>query len=211
MKDKNFGIVPEELRDIDKVKELEEFLYSKKVLIWVKKGSNIIYSKTDNLGGLRTKVVFDPKNEGYEFTNSFVLEVYMFLLDHYKNGLRKIHLFINDFENNTFGMKESDKQEIALKHFNDIYPCWTANLATIMEYTEDRKLKSENHFNKLSRSRVFIQENFKHEIELLSAYLIGDLDYFNSSLFESNIIIKEMFDFENDLLILIELNKRLLY
>ena len=76
-----------------------------------------------------------------------------------------------------------------------------------MEYDENRNLKSENYFNKLNRSRIFIQNNLKYEIELLTAYLIGDLDYFNRNLFESNKVISEMFDFENDLLILVELNK----
>lgn len=208
MKQKYFGIIPEELNYIDKAKELEEFLISEKVLTQVRKGRNIESSKTDNLGELKIIVELDPKNVGYEFTNSFVKEVYKFLLKHYKNGLGKIHLFNNDFRNETFGKKESEKREIALEHFNKIYPIWTANLVTVMEYDEDHNLKSENYFNKLNRSRIFIQNNLKYEIELLTAYLIGGLDYFNRNLFESNKIISEMFDFENDLLILIELNKR---
>jgi hypothetical protein len=208
---KYFGILRKKLTDLDRVKELESFLLEKKLIVWVKRGKIIKSSKTDNIGELKNLIEFDPKNAGYEFTNEFTIKVHEFLLNHYKNGLGRIDLFNNDFDNETFGFLEANRREIALKHFNILYPIWTTNLPVLLEYKENNKLGSENQFNKLKRVKNFYQNQIKYQTELATAYLIGDINYFNRALFESDKLILEMFDFENDLLILISLNKRFLF
>ena len=203
---KYFGIISEKFISLDKSRELEDFLIEHKLIVWVKKGKTISTSKTDNLGEQRIIVEFDPKNAKYEFSKELLKHVYNFLLDHYKNGLGRVDFFNNDFENETFGLLEGRKRDIALKHFNNNYKLWTTNLPVILEYNEKNKLGSENPFNKLKRVRLFFQNHLKHQNELISAYLNGNINYFNRELFDTSEFLKEMFDFENDLLILLDLN-----
>ncbi|WP_341222219.1 hypothetical protein [Polaribacter atrinae] len=207
MESKYFGIIPKELNSLNKIIQLENFLKENDLIIISNKLETIKSTKTENLGELKNVVKYDHNNTGYKFTDELTIEVYDFLLNQYKNSLCKNILFNINFEDETFGFLEARKKEAALKQFNNLYSIWTNNL-TKMAPIKNAKFVPENIFNKLKRARAFFQNQLKYQYELVVAFLIGEINYFNRDLFKTNELLIEMFDFENDLLILIDLNQR---
>ncbi|QXP70730.1 hypothetical protein H0I29_01130 [Polaribacter sp. R2A056_3_33] len=199
MESKYFGIIPKELNSLNKIIQLENFLKENDLIIISNKLEIIKSTKTENLGERKNVVKYDHNNTGYKFTDELTIEVYDFLLNQYKNSLCKNILFNINFDDETFGFLEARKKEAALIQFKNLYSKWTNNLPTMV---------SENEFNKLKRARALFQNQLKYQYELVVAFLIGEINYFNRDLLQTNELLIEMFDFENDLLILIDLNQR---
>jgi hypothetical protein len=164
-------------------------------------------TKTNVLGIFSAKCDPQEINYGHNFNNDLLNEFYSFLLKHYKSGLGDFIMVNLELSDETFGMVFNKKRKIALKYFKINYKRISIPPSFKMKFDENRNIIPSSNFESLQRKRKSLIAALCNEINLVIPYLASDIDFFDRNLFENNKIIKEIFDFENKLKILIQLNK----
>jgi len=122
--------------------------------------------------------------------------IYNYLLDRYISYLKVISLtFFNNFNDSIFGKKNKKARKVALDNFNNIYNNLNIKSNSLKSRFELLKLEREYYSSVLSEER-----------EIVLAYLTGDEEFFNVSLYDSNKYLQNIILFEGNLEILLGLN-----
>jgi hypothetical protein len=208
MKDKYFGILPNELYLNNNEKEIENYLLDNKLLCFVKSGTPTNSYQTSNVGEFAIKPTFHPENSSYKYIDAIAENLYSFLTLHYERGLGNIILFNRDFDNETFGFLKFEKRKVALSYFNKIFSRNVKPSQIGVKYNSVKEIVTENRFTSLKKRRDSFKYKLRDNKQIVLPFLAGKKDFFNREVFENNELIKEIFIFENDLLILIDLNKK---
>jgi hypothetical protein len=209
MKLKYFGKLPLELYQANDLKDIIDYLASIKFgQKWVVKSAPSELKKTNILGQLRSRGPLTKTSQSFRFDDEVLKELYNFLLDHYNSGLSSYLRVDSDFYNDTFGMNDEDKKKIALKYFNNFYKLIFPKDPSDFVYDSERQVIPASKFESLRRKRERLIRSLENDQKLIFSYLAGDIDFYNRTLFENNLIIKEIFVFENNLKIVKKLNRK---
>ncbi|RCS28087.1 hypothetical protein DUT90_01915 [Polaribacter sp. WD7] len=187
------------------MKHLEENKICEKFIL---KNVSANFEKTDKLGEWISRGELCKSRFIYRYTTSVIEELYSFLLDHYKSGLNQYILFNLSFYEETFGKTYEKSKEIALNYFNTYYNQIPIHPSFKLKFDSNRNMIPTPKFESLYNYKKNLLLNIENKSELIIPYLAGNIDFYNSHLFHNNFIIKEVFEFENNLKILIELNRR---
>jgi hypothetical protein len=207
MENKYFGKLPLELYENKKLEEIIDYLSKNKVCTKMAGVSYFVeHKKTNDLGVDSTKINHKEAYNSLNFEDNLINELYRFLLTHYSRGLGDYIMVDLNLSKETFGMPYKDKRNIALKYFNLYFDEISIPIQFSFAFDDDRNIIPATNFQKLKRVRDELRGNLTKNIDLLLPYLAGELSFFNRELFETNTAIKEIFQFENILKILIKIN-----
>lgn len=206
---KHFGILPKNLYLKNNIDEIIQYFVSNKICKqFISRGIIGKLEKTDKLGEFRTRGQLSEEKNITIYSKNISNEFYEFLLDHYNAGLGSHILFDFEFDQNTFGLDFNDSRKIALDYFNTHYNQLAIIDSFKYSFDENRNIVPATRFEALERHKKSLLSNLERKLELIIPYLAGDDSYYNRELFETNATIKEIFDFENILQILVNLNKK---
>ncbi|PQJ73588.1 hypothetical protein [Polaribacter butkevichii] len=209
MQSKYYKIIPDQLYKTNNQELIIEYLVENKIC---GEFTNILYTgefeKTDVLGEHYSKSRRTKVYDSQIYSNEVINEFYSFLLTHYKAGLGKHIMFNLKLHEDTFGLKDSKCKKIALSYFEVYYNQIPINPGFKLKLDEVRNIIPATKFESLKRYKDCLFLSLENKSELIIPYLAGDDNYYNRDLFENNSMIKEIFEFENNLKILIELNKK---
>jgi hypothetical protein len=206
MKPKYFEIIP---NDVHEIYEIINHLCKIKLCTKVEVSSaTALLEKTDTLGVVKSKNYLGNLSEGLVFKKELIIEVYGFFLNHYKRGLSDTTLVHLNLSNDTFGLNLEETRKVAIDYFKRIFKSIFPTNPMDFTFDADRNVIPATKFESLHRKRKHFINNLEKEIDLLLPYLVGDLDFYNRGLFEKNSYLKEVFQFENALKTLIDLNNK---
>ena len=164
--------------------------------------------KTDVLGEMRSKSRKPEIYDSLRFNDEVTSELYNFLLTHYQAGLGNYIPFSVKFQHDTFGLNYIESKKIAISYFDFYYNQISINPSFELKFDENRKIIPATKLEALKRNKDCLHLNLGNKTELIFPYLAGDNSFFNRELFENNLTIIEIFEFENNLKILLELNNK---
>jgi hypothetical protein len=166
------------------------------------------FERTDVLGEYYSNSRRNKIQNKLIYSSEVINEFYSFLLNHYKAGLGQ-HIPLNlKLYKDTFGLNFTESKKIALSYFVVYYNEIPFNPSFKLKFDEIRNIIPATKFESLKRYKDYLFLNLKNKSELIIPYLAGEDNYYNRDLFENNSMIKEIFEFENNLKILIELNNK---
>lgn len=206
---KYFNILPNKLYKKNNLDAQLEYLIKNGICEkFVVKGFSGKFAKTNNLGELKATGMLNERGVIIKYSKDLVCEFYNFLLTHYKAGLGKYILFNLKLNQDTFGLEYTDNKKIAVKYFNTYYSQIPINRSFKFKFDTNRNILPATKFETLDRYKKAMLLNLENKSELIIPYLAGDDLFYNRKLFETNSMINEIFEFENNLKILVELNKK---
>lgn len=206
---KYFGIIDAKQLDSLNFNQIDTYLFDKKLAYKSYRQTNTKPTHTSELGVVKNRLEISDKNMSYLYIDEVTEVVHDFLLEHYKAGIGgEKALFQRDFDDETFGLPELEKKKVALDYFNKYFNLVKGDFPIGMEYNSKREIVAEKRFKTL----YALRESFRYQLQepnnLVLSYLLGSLDYFSRETFESLPFLIKMFNFENILSILIDLNKK---
>ena len=209
MKQKYFGIIPSELYENNKLEDIITYLSGIEVCqrTTVESGT-VELKKTNTLGEISARRSNYRVYESVRFRSDLVNKFYNFLLSHYKSGLGDYIVTNLELYEKTFGMTHDESKKIALNYFGDNYNKISIHPSFKYKFDENRNTIPATKFESLKRKRESLINTLGNDINLIIPYLGSDIDFFDRILFENNKTIKEIFQFENSLKILIEINNK---
>ncbi|APZ47795.1 hypothetical protein BW723_16490 [Polaribacter reichenbachii] len=166
------------------------------------------FNETNNLGEYKANGRLIEEEGIIQYSKELVNEFYNFLLTHYQAGLGKHISFSLELNQDTFGLEYTDSKKIAVKYFNTYYNQIPINPIYKLKFDTNRNVLPATKFETLDSHKQYLLLNLENKSELIIPYLAGDDLFYNRKLFETNSMINEIFQFENNLKILIELNKK---
>tara|TARA_R110001592_G_C13095826_1_gene743784 strand:- start:542 stop:1504 length:963 start_codon:yes stop_codon:yes gene_type:complete len=166
------------------------------------------FEKTDVLGEFYSKSRRTKIYDSLIYSNEVINEFYSFLLTHYRAGLGQHIIFNLKLHQEIFGLSYTKSKKIALSYFEVYYNQIPVNPSFKLKFDEIRNIIPATKFESLKRYKDCLFLNLENKSELIIPYLAGEDNYYNRDLFENNSMIKEIFEFENNLKILIELNNK---
>jgi hypothetical protein len=206
MTPKYFEIIPNDVHEID---EIINYLCQIKLCTKAEISSaTALFEKTDTLGVVKSKNYLGNISEGLVFKKELIIEVYDFFLNHYKSGLSNTTLVHLNLSNDTFGLNLDETRKVAVDYFKRIFKSIFPKNPMDFSFDADRNVIPATKFESLHRRRKYFISKLEKEIDLLLPYLAGHLDFYNRGLFETNLYLKEVFQFENALKTLIDLNNK---
>lgn len=210
MKENTFyNILPNELYITNDLDLISEYLIENNICQrFISKSIAGKFEKTDTLGEWSSKGQLYETNKLLIYSNKATKELYTFLLSHYKAGVGKHITFNLEFHQDTFGLNYDESKKIALAYFDLYYNEIPINASFKLKFDKNRNIIPAARFESLDRYKKSIFLNLERKSELIIPYLAGDEKFYNRQLFENNSMIKEIFEFENNLKILIELNDK---
>ncbi|NJB72887.1 hypothetical protein GGR42_003385 [Saonia flava] len=159
------------------------------------------------------KQVFPPSSvpilkPGNNFANNF----YVFLLQHYENGvLDPFYAFFYQFNDEIYGMDMQQQKTVALEHFKTISgEILTKAISFIWTEKNPLGIDTVSNMGKLQMlhgQQLALKSNLA-DSTLKYPYLQGDDSYFNQELLFENDLIKQIIHFETHLKILLALNEK---
>ena len=209
IKKKYYNILPNRLYRTNNIDLIADYLIEKNICErFISKSISGKFEKTDRLGEWSSKGQLYQTDDILIYSNKVVRELYTFLLTHYKAGLGDHITFNLKFYQDTFGLNFSESKKIALEYFNIYYNNISINPSFNLKIDDNRNIIPATNFESLKRHKEYLFLNLEKKSELIIPYLAGDNEYFNRSLFENNSMIREIFEFENNLKIILELNRK---
>ncbi len=209
IKKKYYNILPNQLYRTNNIDLIADFLIENNICErFISKSFSGKFEKTDTLGEWSAKGQLSQTDEILVYSNKVTRELYTFLLTHYKAGLGKHITFNLKFYQDTFGLNFLESKKIALEYFNIYYNNIQINPSFNLKFDENRNIIPATNFESLKRHKEYLFLNLEKKSELMIPYLAGDNEYFNRTLFENNSMIREIFEFENNLKIILELNRK---
>lgn len=166
------------------------------------------FEKTAVLGEYYSKSKVSKIYDSIIYNKEIIKEFYNFLLTHYKAGLGQHIPFNLKIYQDTFGLNYTESKKIALEYFDIYYNEIPINPSFKLKFDKYRNIIPATKFESLSRYKDCLYLNLEDKTDLIIPYLAGDNDYYNRDKFENNSMIKEIFEFENSLKILLELNNK---
>ncbi|WP_179321191.1 hypothetical protein [Winogradskyella helgolandensis] len=199
MKFKYLGIIDDPNYEIGTLKEKNSYLIDKELYI-LSYTSKSKPKKDPKKLGVKS-LFFELSEEKIDYIPSMEVrdEFYNFIKDKYKAALvYPSVMFDKEFSRETFGINSKSKiRSIALKKFNIIFE---ENCSSTYHSMKDR-------FYALSLNR----ETFKYKLaanrDMVEAYLLGNENFFNRSLYENSELLIDILNFEGYLQVLITLNR----
>lgn len=204
-----YNIIPKHLSKTNDIKLITKYLIEKNIcqeFIDHKYLGNL--QKTNKLGELYSKNRLSKIYKKITYSKEVITEFYNFLLTHYKFGLGQNILFNLDFNEDVFGLSLDESKKIASKYFKLYYNKIPIHPSLTLKVDKDRNVIPTPYFESLKKYKETLLNKIEDKSELVIPYLAGNDNYYNRPLFENNEIIKEIFEFENNLKILLELNKK---
>jgi hypothetical protein len=140
----------------------------------------------------------------HEF-NEFIYKTY------HQNVIGSKFSYFADFNENFYGLEESDLRKIALSDFNEIYRNLKIMQVTLIDERVNNNGISHTHTTGKLFKLYYHQQQVKKlmaSTENLVNYLIGDLSFYNSTFYEKNIEIRNGVHLEIAKQILVEINDK---
>ncbi|WP_397446908.1 hypothetical protein [Polaribacter sp. R77954] len=206
IKQKYFGIYTS---DKSSHNEVIEFLVENNILIPITPLNSFEKSNTAEKGGVELVFRFAIKDKSYDFTEKFIDEIFLFIKT-FITGLinANLILFNRDFDILTYGYSTKKKRKEALKKFDQIFYELIEKKKIGLGQNSDGYIGSESRFEALKKEQLSFKNKFKLDLGIVLNYLLGNKDFFNRELLDNHPLLLEIFEFENSLKILIELNRR---
>jgi hypothetical protein len=165
-------------------------------------------NKTDELGVIETYISRSKENLEYEFKPELAKDVYEFLLKHYASGIgADLIQFKIQFENEIFTLSNKKKRKKGLIYFDAYFQRAIGDRQIGLEYNANNEIVPEKRFKTLFNAREDLIYQLRKLHPFIIDYLLGLKEKFDRKLFETDDIIQNIFSFENNLSILIYLNK----
>jgi hypothetical protein len=197
MKQEYFGILTEKMNNSFSHDEMETFLVEKKILEIVFPLRYIKDKKTLEKSSIERVNRVYLNEIHYDFSSELVHDIHQFLLNKFFKGALEVNLmmFNQNFGANTYGLSQKKKRKEALKNFDKLF-------FEIIESNTEKRLVS------LKLKRDLIINKLKRKNPLINNYLFGNNTFFTRELIDKDSLLLEIFEFENKLAILIDLNKK---
>lgn len=149
--------------------------------------------------------------EREEILDPYKNDLYFYLVYKYQQAINLELLKYRIESNDDFiGVENfNDQKQIALEYFKDYFN--DIKNDGILQMQSDNLSgpgQVENYFYFINRTRENLKENLVHEKELILNYLVGNKDYFDGFLINSNSFLKDMILFESRLKVLVILNTK---
>jgi hypothetical protein len=209
MKYKYFGILnPTEIDPLD-LKQMDLYLLGKGLMVESYRSQVLNNLSTKEIGAGKVRIEVSNKTLSYLYFDDISQTVFEFLIEHYKAALvAEKAIFTRDFDNETFGLSKLKKKKKGLEYFNKYFDLAKEDQQIGLEYNSAGEMEAEKRFKTLFK----VKESFKYQLRqqnnLVLAFLIGHLDYFDKEVFKSTPFLVKLFRFENILSILIYLNTK---
>ncbi len=206
IKKKYFGIYTS---DKSSQNEVIGFLVENNILIPITPLTSFEKSNTAEKGGVKLVFRFAYNNVSYDFTEKFIDEIFLYIKT-FMTGLinSNLILFNRDFDILTYGYSPKKKRKEALKKFDKIFYELIEKNKIGVDPNSDGYIGSESRFPVLKKEQLSFKNRLKFDLDIVLNYLLGNRDYFNRELLDNHPLLIEIFEFENSLKILIELNRR---
>jgi hypothetical protein len=117
-------------------------------------------------------------------------------------------LLNRDLESKTYGFSKKKIKKHALKSFNKIYFEIVDENEVSLGKNVNGEIGAARRFTQLQGRQLFLIDSLGKDENIVTNYLFGNQDYFNRELFETNIKVLEIFEFENKLAQLLFLNRK---
>jgi hypothetical protein len=197
MENEYFGILTEEMDNSFSHDEMETFLIEKNILEIVLPLRHIKDNKTLEKSSIERVNRVYLNEIHYDFSSELVHDIHQFLLNNFFKRALEINLMMvnKEFGANTYGLSQKKKRKEALKKFEKLF-------FELIETNTEKRLAS------LKLKRDFIINKLKRKNPLIDNYLFGNNTFFTRELIDEDSLLLEIFEFENKLSILIDLNKK---
>ncbi|WP_034061484.1 hypothetical protein [Lacinutrix jangbogonensis] len=190
--------------------EQDDYMFGKRYLLRRATINEDLVPNENEVGAFSVSGNISLSGKTYILSREIAEEFYQFLLQHYQGGLEGDNiLFFKKFNEDTFALTDKKAKKLGLKKFNKIFKgaCPEGDTIKGMD-NETGALIFHNKFFTLNRERVQLTEWLRKERALFIQYLLGNKTFFDRSLFKQQPTLIKMFKFENDLLTLIQLNRK---
>ena len=206
---KYFGILIEEKYTPLHEDEIQNFLIENNIIQGTIPGTFIEDRKTNEKGGTERVIRFYQKDVVYKYSDKLVKSIFNFLKEELIGSIKtNLIIFNQKFEIKTFGYTKKKKRKEALKEFNTLFfeVCKKDQIG--LGKNSNHEISAEKRLHTLNKRQKYLIDLLKEEDEITSNYLCGNGNYFSRELFDTNPYLLEVFEFENKLCILIDINKK---
>lgn len=209
MQNDYFGILTEEMYNSFSEDEMKNFLIENHIIQGTIPGTFIEDRKTSEKGGTERVIRFYTKDLVYKYSDKLVQIIFNFLNKYLVGSIEtNLMMFNHSFDIKTYGYSKKKKTKEALKEFNSLFFKICEKDQIGLGQNSGDKIGAEKRFVTLKKVQGGLIENLKGEETILNNYLYGNNDYFTRELIDTHPYLLEIFEFENKLSILIELNKK---
>jgi hypothetical protein len=209
MENNYFGILTEEMYNNFSEDEMKNFLIENHIIHGKIPGTFIEDRKTNEKGGTERVIRFYTKDLVYKYSDKLVNSIFNFLNKYLVGSIEtNLMMFNHSFDIKTYGYSKKRKTKEALKEFNSLFFKICEKDQIGLGKNSSDKIGAEKRFVTLKKVQGGLIEKLKGEEIILTNYLYGNNDYFTRELIDTHPYLLEIFEFENKLSIMIDLNKK---
>tara|TARA_R110002126_G_scaffold291495_1_gene453172 strand:- start:1901 stop:2866 length:966 start_codon:yes stop_codon:yes gene_type:complete len=206
---KYFGLLTEEMYNTLNDDEMFHFLNENGVIESYIPATFIKKRKTNQKNGFEWVIRFYLEDKENRFSNRLFKEMYSFIKSFIKDSIEtNLLMFNKEFDINNYGLSNNKKRKNGLKIFNKLFFELINKESIQIDRNFSNNLGAEKRFKTLKKEQIGLIEKFRNEHAMIDCYLFGYSDYFNRNLLDTKPILLEIYEFENKLKKLLELNKK---
>jgi hypothetical protein len=209
MENKYFGILTKEMYNNFSEDELHNFLNDNNLIQGVASLKFAEKRDTNEVNGV--EIVFRGciSDRTYTYSNSLINKLYLFLKGYMIGAIEtNLMMFNRDFEIKTYGYSNKKKKKIALKEFNRLFYELCEKNEIGFDINSNNDIGAAKRLPTLMQTQKHLIGVLKDENDLSANYIFGDINYFTRELFDKTPYLQLVFEFENKLSILVDLNKK---
>ncbi|WP_158848080.1 hypothetical protein [Algibacter sp. L1A34] len=207
MDSKYFGIITD--KDFINKEAIHQDSYLVEKNLFRKKEVLKLTTKRDDLNigqiigsGYIQDMVYDCKP-----VKELLKEIYLFFIAVYKGGIKGAsYSFFSDFDKLTYGKQKGDTYQYARDQFMNIFESICPKQYHFLKMDNNGTPRLESVFKSLKNRQDMAVFDLEKERNLIIQFLTGNRAYFNRELFETNLTVVDIVNFEGHLITLLDLN-----
>ncbi|SDS09356.1 hypothetical protein SAMN05216503_1958 [Polaribacter sp. KT25b] len=164
---------------------------------------------TNEKGQLETTVRGMLSDIKYKYSEELLDNIFIYLKSFF-SGLIEVNIimYTRSFDIKTYGYTKKKKRKEAFRKFDKLFFEICKEEQIGLGKNLNNETGAEKRFVTLKKVQCSLIEKLKGEEIILTNYLYGNNDYFTRELIDTHPYLLEIFEFENKLSILIDLNKK---
>lgn len=192
-----YGVLTEEMHNTSDENEMFIFLIQNKIIAPILPLTHIKTNKTNEKAGVERIMRVYINDIQYDYSTNLLSEIHSFLINVFFINAMKVNLkvFNDKITANNYGLSKKKKRNYALKQFDNLF----------FEIISD---KSPCRLQSLHEKRKLIVQKLSKKSLLIDNYLYGNIDFFTRELIDTDPLLLEIFEFENKLFKIIDINNK---